>query len=263
MITQEDLEKIKSESSYKKIVELKIFDLFFEIFNEKYSKIDYSSIITNTLDMALEFYRYYNIHYYEKIIKAIQNNHIIIGKNLDKSYVETSDGKTYIHLTGNDSDLFSLVHEFAHFIDRTSNPHIIRDEFWFLSEVSPFYIEKKLEQWLGSKYEKLVTARRKNRLYFESKMIKAIQYQLKYEKIYLERGTIRKEDINPKEMQLIKQYDYPNLVNYLTMYPIANVLSEYLINFHSKLSDTDLCQICLDTNLYEAVEAFQNRKLKK
>lgn len=94
-------------------------------------------------------------------------------------------------------------------------------------------------------------------------MIKAIKYQLKYEKMYLERGTLRKEDINPKEMQLIKQYDYPNLINYLIMYPIANVISDYLINFYSKLSDINLCQICLDTNLYEAIEIFQSKELKK
>lgn len=141
-ITQEDLKKIKAESSYKKIVELKIFDIFFEMFNKKYIKVEYSSVINNTLDMALEFYKHYNIQYYEKIIKAIQNNHIIIGKNLDKSYVDTNDGKTYILLTGNDSDIFILVHEFAHFIDKTSNPHIIPDEYWFLSEVFSFYIEK-------------------------------------------------------------------------------------------------------------------------
>lgn len=263
VITQKDLKKIKDESSYKKIVELKIFDIFFEMFNKKYMKVEYSSVISNTLNMSLEFYKYYNIQYYEKIIKAIQNKYIIIGKNLDKSYVDTDDGKTYILLTGNDSDIFILVHEFAHFIDRTSNPHIIPDEYWFLSEVFSFYIEKKLEQWLGNDYRELISARRENRLYFESKMIKAIKYQLKYEKMYLEKGMIRKEDINPKEMQLIRQYDCHNLVNYLIMYPLANVISEYLINSSSELSDIELCQICLNTNLYDAIEMFQNKEIKK
>lgn len=126
----------------KKIAELKIFDTLFEMFNKKYMKVEYSSVISNTLNMSLEFYKYYNIQYYEKIIKAIKNKHIIIGKNLDKSYVDTNDGKTYILLAGNDSDIFILVHEFAHFIDRTSNHHIIPDEYWFLSEVFSFYIEK-------------------------------------------------------------------------------------------------------------------------
>lgn len=262
-ITQENIEKIKTESSYKKIIELNIFDKFFEMLNKKYLKIDYCSTITNTLDIALEFYKYYNIHYYETITKYMQNNHIIIGRYLDKSYVDTNNGKSYIHLTGNDSDLFILVHEFAHFIDRNIKPHIIPNEFWFLSEVFSFYIEKKLERWLDNEYEQLIFARRENRLYFESKMIEAIKYQLKYEKIYLEKGIITKEDIIPKEMQLIKQYDYPNLVNYLIMYPIANVLSEYLLNYYSELSDKDLCQICLDTNLYDAIEMFQNYELKK
>ena len=74
---------------------------------------------------------------------------------------------------------------------------------------------------------------------------------------------IRKEDINPKEMQLIRQYDCPNLVNYLIMYPLANVISEYIINFYSKPSDIELCQICLNTNLYDAIEMFQNKEIKK
>ena len=141
---QEFLEKIKTESSYQKIVELKVFDKLFEIFSQKWIKSDYSFTIANALEMALEFYKNYNIQYYEKIINGIYNNHIIIGKNLDKSYVETNNDKAYIGLVGNDSDLFLLVHEFAHFIDRNSDPSIFSNKFWFLSEVFSFYMEKKI-----------------------------------------------------------------------------------------------------------------------
>ena len=260
-VTKQDLDKIKKEASYKKIVEMKVFENFFEMFSERYLKVDYPSAITNPLHMALEFYKYYNLDYYVIIVKAIQNKQIVIGENLAKSYVDTNSGKSYIRLSGDDSDLFNLVHEFSHFIDRNSSPHLIPDEYWFLAEVFSFYMEKKLELWLGNKYSELIVARKRNRLYFESKMVEAIKYQLKYEEMYLEKGSIRSEDVDPEEMQLINRYNYPNLVNYLVMYPLANVLSEYLINFYANLSDKDLYQTCLSLDLYEVMENFKDIKL--
>lgn len=59
---------------------------------------------------------------------------------------------------------------------------------------------KKLELWLGNKYSELIVARRENRLYFESKMVETIKYQLKYETMYLEKGSLQSEDVNPEEM---------------------------------------------------------------
>lgn len=46
------------------------------------------------------------------------------------------------------------------------------------------------------------------------------------------------------------------------MYPLANILSEYLINFYGNLLDRDLCQTCLSLDLYEAMENFKDSKLE-
>lgn len=142
VVSKKDLDKIKGEASLKKIVEMKVLEKFFEMFSKRYQKVGYPSTITNPLDIALEFYKYYNLDYYATIAEAIQNRQIIIDENLTKSYVDTNDGTSYIRLSGNDSDLFNLVHEFAHFIDRNSRPHLIPDEYWFLAEVFFFYVEK-------------------------------------------------------------------------------------------------------------------------
>lgn len=93
--------------------------------------------------MALEFYKKYNMKYYNTIIENIQNKRIIINKNISKSFTDKENNTTNISLCGNDGDLFNIVHELALFIDRNSIPQIIPDEYWFLSETFAFYIEKK------------------------------------------------------------------------------------------------------------------------
>lgn len=55
-----------------------------------------------------------------------------------------------------------LVHELAHFIDKNSNPPIVPDDYWFLSETFAFYLEKKLENWLeNEKHKYLISTRKK------------------------------------------------------------------------------------------------------
>lgn len=259
--TQDFLKKVMIESSYKKIVEPEILKNFFEIFDKDFEKEEYDSSIDDIYNMALDFYKDYNLKYYNKIINAIKNNQIIIKEHIKNSYTNTNSGKTYIKLNKNDADLFILVHEFAHYIDRSQNPHIIPDEFWFLSETYAFYMEKKLEIWLGRKYQKLILKRRENRMYFESKMLKAIKYQLKYEKMYLEKGNITEEDLKHTEIRIIEQYNYSNLVNYLLQYPIANVLSDYIIRSFQEDLDEKFYQICLDMNLYKVTKEFQELKV--
>ena len=69
----------------------------------------------------------------------MNNQDIIISDELD-SFVNTNNGKTYIKLMRNDGDVIILVHEFAHYIDRMLNPHIVPDKYWFLRETFAFYI---------------------------------------------------------------------------------------------------------------------------
>ncbi len=98
-------------------------------------------------------------------------------------------------------------------------------------------------------------------MYFESKMLKAIKYQLKYEKMYLEKGNITEEDLKHTEIRIIEQYNYSNLVNYLLQYPIANVLSDYIIRSFQEDLDEKFYQICLDMNLYKVTKEFQKLKV--
>ena len=191
------IEQVKLESSYSKFLKVDIIYQLINNFNAASDKQKYPSEVENPLETALQFYKEYNVQYYNTIIEEFENKRIVISQNSGKSFTDTENNTTYIRLYGNDGDLFIIVHELAHFIDKNSNPQIIPDEYWFLSETFAFYIEKKLENWLKSeKYKNLIFTRINNRMYFESKMLKAIENELNYESLYRQKGIIEESDID-------------------------------------------------------------------
>lgn len=255
------IEQVKSELTYKKILKSDIIYQLINIFNTAsvtLEKQNYSSEIENPLEMALEFYKEYNMEYYNTIIENIQNRRIIINKNIGKSFTDTKNNTTNISLCGNDGDLFNIVHELTHFIDRNSKPPIIPDEYWFLSETFAFYIEKRLENWLLNKdYKDLIYTRRNNRIFFENKMLEAIENQLYYENLYRQKGIIVESDIDIKKIKSIIKYDVPyNIVNYLLQYPLANILSSCLINNYIIQDDNQLVEKCINMDLYKILEDY-------
>lgn len=252
------IEKVKLESTYHKFLERDLIYKLIDFFDGDYKKIEYSKKIEDPLDMAQKFYKDYNKKYYNMVLEGIKNKRIIIENSEKKSYVDTESNAAFIKPFGNDVDLIMFVHEFAHFIDRNSDPLITPHKYDFLSEVFSMYMEKQLELWLtDEKYEELISARRSNRMYFESKMMKAIKYELYYENLYREKGNINEEDLDVSEIKYIMRYDCDldiGTINYLLRYPLANILSDYLIKNNLVKDDYDICKICLNTNLYDVLE---------
>lgn len=193
------------------------------------------------------------------ILEGFKNKRIIF-QNKENSFTDTQNNKAYIKLQGNDGDVFILVHELAHYIDRNSNPHIVPDEYWFLSETFAFYVEKKLENWLISdKYNKLIYTIINNRKYFEKRMLIAIKYELYYEDLFNKNGNIFDSDIDLKKIEYIKRFNVSsNIVNNLLEYPLAYILSNYLINNSLLQNDNELVKTCLNTNLYEILNDLFN-----
>ena len=76
------------------------------------------------------------------LINGLNNGSIIISDSLLKSYVDTTAAQAYIKLNGNDNDLFILVREYVHYIDRNMSPPIVPDTYWFFAETYAFYLEK-------------------------------------------------------------------------------------------------------------------------
>ena len=196
------------------------------------------------------------------IIESIQNKKIVISQHNGKSFTDTNNNTVYIGLYGNDGDLFNIVHELAHFIDRNSTPSIIPDKYWFLSETFAFYIEKKLEIWLkNEKYNNLIFTRTNNRMYFEIKMLKAVENELYYENLYKQKGIIEESDIDIKKIKSIIKYDISsNIVNYLLQYPLANILSSYLIDNNLLQDDKQLVEKCINMDLYNILENYSISK---
>lgn len=255
------IEQLKLEITYKKFLKNDIIYQLIETFNTPntvFKKQNYSNEIEGPLKIVLNFYKEYNMEYYKIINQNIKSGRININKNNKKSFIDTKSNTTIIKLSGDDGDIFTIVHELAHFIDKNSKPAIIPDEYWFLSETFAFYIEKKLEKWLVNKnYKNLIYTRRNNRIYFENKMLKAIKNELYYEDIYREKGIIEENDIDTKKIKSIIRYNVPyNIVNYLLQYPLANILSSYLIDDGTMQDDKQLIEKCLNKNLYKILENF-------
>jgi len=256
------IEQVKLESTYRKFLKSDIIYRLIKIFNAAFDKQSYSSEIENPLEIALQFYKEYNVQYYNTIIEQIKSKRIVISQDNRKSFTDTENNTAHIRLYGNDGDLFIIVHELAHYIDRNSNPPIIPDEYWFLSETFAFYIEKNLENWLrNEKYKELISTRINNRIYFESKMLKAIENELYYESLYKQKGTIEESDIDIKKIKSVMKYDVSsNVVNYLLQYPVANILSDCLINNHLLSNDYELVEKCINMDLYEILEDYSTNK---
>lgn len=258
------IERIKIESNSHKFLKEDFIKQLITTFKKDYFKESYLKTIKKPLEIALQFYKDFNPLYYEMLINAINNQEIIINSNIEKSDTDTENKKIYIKPSENDSDLFMMVHEFAHYIDLNCNPPIIPNEYSFLCEVFSLYMEKQLELWLDNqKYEKLIKTRKNNRMYFESKMLTAIEYQLMYERLWKETGKIELSNLDIDKVKWIMRYDYDQkdgLVNYLLRYPLANILSDYLINNSLVEKDQDISKICLATDLYKVLEYFKNEK---
>jgi len=253
------IEQIKLETTYKKFLESNIINLLLSIFNTTpyngIEKLNYSNNIINPLKFVLEFFKDFNIKYYNTIMTGFKNGKIIISKDNTKSFTDTNNNKTIIKIYENDGDLFIIAHELAHFIDRNSYPQIIPNKYWFLSETFAFYIEKRLQSWLGNKYKDLIFTRNNNRLHYEKQMLKAIENELFYENLYLQNGIIDERDIDIQKIKSIIQYDIPfNIVNYLLQYPLANIISSYLINTNMIQDNNNFAEICISINLYELLE---------
>lgn len=261
------IEKIELESKYRKILKEDFIYQMIAIFSGNHVKQSYPNNIEIPLEIALQFYKNYNVKYYNMIIKGIETGKIIINKKNKKSFVDTENNVAFIKLNDNDGDLYMLVHEFAHFIDKNSNPKIVPNEYWFLSETFAFYIEKKLETYLkDEKYKNLISTRTNNRIYFESKMLDAIENELYYEKLYNQKGKIDENDIDISKIKSVITYAVSsNVVNYLLQYPLANILSDYLVHGSLLQCDHELVEKCINTDLYDVLSNFieMNKNLQK
>lgn len=217
-------------------------------FDVPIKKLNYPDNNLDNLSISLNFYKNFNLDYYNIINQGIKSGDIIISNEFN-SHVDTKNSKAYIKLMGNDGDVITIVHELAHYVDRTLNPHIVPDKYWFLGETFAFYIERKLEKFLGQKYEYLFDIRKNNRLYMEKNMLQIIKLALYYENEYLKTGKLRLTEKDSENIKRIMNVGENNLINFLLSYPIANITSLYLINFCPNVTGEKFCELCLSYDI--------------
>ena len=94
-------------------------------------------------------------------------------------------------------------------------------------------------------------------------MVIAIKYELYYEDLFNKNGNIFDSDIDLKKIKYIKRFNVSsNIVNNLLEYPLANILSNYLINNSLLQNDNELVKTCLNTNLYEVLDSYLTKTKK-
>lgn len=221
-------EKVRLGSGYHKLVSrdtiIKLAEYFSECTKvEKYKKCD-----IDVLDIALRFYYEYFKEFYNIILSGLYNGDIVISANVPGSYTLPDEGKSYIKLKGQERDIFVMIHEFAHFIDVKSDPHLIEYRKWGYSEVVPYYVERVFSTNMMDKYERVINARRINRNSTINHMLEVILLMLKYEDYFRKYGTID-AIIDIDEVKRIMNEESQNVVNTLLKYPLANLYSAYMI----------------------------------
>lgn len=230
MLKQETIElfkeKVKRESGYTKYLKEETLSELLKCFNTPVETKLYLSLKENPLELVLDFFKHYNVYYYDMILLGIREHKIIIGEDVEQS---VSDHYfTLIELLGNTSDFFRLAHELAHYVDRNPKPEFTRGRYVYMCEVFSYFIEKQLEMFLLEKgMSKTVYNRRYNRIAMVTYLSKIIRDMLDYEETYRKTGTI---DVSDKEkISDIMQYNKREVVNSLLRYPLGEVCSEYLI----------------------------------
>lgn len=249
---------LKVESSYRKIMDIDLIYRITNIFSIDCKYIEYPTKIKNAFEFVLNFYKEYNIEYYKIIKKGMSDGRVVINDGYD-SFYNINTNTVVIGLQGNDSDIFAITHELAHFVDRNCEPIIIPNDYWFLAETFAVYIEKQLELWLDNpKYRRLIEIKRNNRISCSVDMTKDIENELFYEEIFMKKGYVQDSDVNKKEVNRIVGYGIPNFVNYLLAYPLANLLTDYIIRNNLVTNDKEILKTCLNIDLNELINYYSN-----
>lgn len=215
-------------------------------FDVHVKKLNYPNNNLDSLSISLDFYKNFDLDYYNMINQGMNNKEIIFSDEFN-SHVNIKAGIAYINLNGDDGDIITIVHELAHYIDRKLN--IVPDKYWFLGETFAFYFERELEKKLGQNYAYLFDIRKNNRLYMEKNLLQIIKMAFHYENEYLKTEKLRlteKDDKNIKRIMNVKQQ---SLINFCLSYIIANITSLYLVNFCSNVTRENFCEICLSYNI--------------
>lgn len=254
---------LKVESAYRKIMDTDLIYRIINVFSVNCKYIKYPTSIRNVFEFVLKFYKDYNIDYYRIIKEGMAEGRIVINDGYD-SFYNINNNIVVIGLQGNDSDVFAITHELAHYIDRNCNPVIIPNDYWFLAETFAIYIEKQLEIWLdNSKYGNLISIKRNNRISCSVDMTKDIENELFYEEMFIEKGYVSEFDIDKKEVNRIVGYGISNFVNYLLAYPLANLLTDYIIVNNLVTNDKEILGVCLNIDLNELIKYYSsNNKFK-
>lgn len=263
--------KVQKESEYTKLYSRDVINRLIEYFDVDVKPQKYEKTISNSKEIALSYYQKHFPKYYEIITNGIKTNAIKISNGNEKSEMQ-ENGECFIKPNNDDYDLLMYIHEFGHYINSNITPKFV-DRYRIFGEVPAFYFEKHFEENNIEEYMNLIYCRRKHRITSENRMLRAIKYMLEYEDYYKEHGNIDKIIDEEKIKLILKLSSYHGIgygeydtVNTLLKYPIANLISSYMIingiemspNIENHFCDIDLCNLMDDSCLRESIMSFDS-----
>lgn len=220
------MKRIINESKAPKKITIEEAQLLSKKMEYKSKKRKFNNTIDNPLELVLDFYKSYNVKYYEMILEGLQSGKIIIYNGRGPS--QMFDEYCYVFFNGDDGDAFIAVHEFAHYIDVKLG--LIQSSHNYLGEVFSYYMEKKLEEYMISDFEDAVEIRRNRRMCTCSKFARSIKYLYELEEEYNDLGIVDYSKLQNKEASSFEYYNTNgDTINHLARYPLAEIYSEYLI----------------------------------
>ena len=208
---------VADNSNYTKLCSKEEIEILKKHYSKPVSKQKYLKTKSKYLKAVLNFYKMYDLKYYAILMANMNRNIIMKPKGKTISYLDIN--KTFINIKNDDSDLFRLVHELAHFVDFKLHKDIINSNAYysFLPETFSFYIEKEFIKLVGLKYESIVKIRQNNHYLAMQEKLNNLLLMQKYEKYYLENGSLP-PDLEISEVQKILDLKLKNVINNIDAY---------------------------------------------
>ncbi len=249
-------EILKDECNYDKLLSYEQVLKLRNIANKKIKDKKYPHNIKDPLKVVLEFFEEVYPEFYGLIIKGIKDKRIIF--NSDGCYVNTTNGICHLQDIKDDSAVFTIAHEFGHYIALNTNPPIISNKYKMFAEVLSIYMEKQLEKYFKDKniYLDAINARKVNRAYVDRNMIDVIYLEYTYENKY-KSSKLFLTDLDLNNILKITRLKGSNIINQLLTYPLGNMISDYLIDNNISINN-DLIDNLTLINIDELLEKYKD-----
>ena len=222
------IKKLDKKSKLKKLSDEDVFNLLDIYYTDTKEPIIRKSFAVEPFYLGIKFYEEKYPEFYNKIVKASEMGRLIISEGENKSCTNRLTRRILINLRGNNRDAFTVVHEFAHYIDlENEDKYVPKCKGNLYSETFAFYMENQFEKYLLSKgFYVPVEDNRLRRKSVLSWYASVLNDYLWLSNIYKNTGRI--PNYEQERVKNILYIGSNDLKLYITRYLLGDVISDSL-----------------------------------